>query len=212
MTSNLSSRDKILNKLRDAKEQRSVDFYAEPNWDEDIVPVPHDLINTFKKELEQINGEVFFGESEEELVDIIQGIVLKKKLNSVFCKDEYLIPLLAKSLIVDSEENNFLDLKVSVTRCEQLVARTGSVFVSSAHDSGRRLNVFPEIHVVWANASQLVPMIGDAIKLIKERYNIQLPSQITSITGPSRTADIEKTLVLGAHGPRELIVLINQNA
>ncbi len=45
-------------------------------------------------------------------------------------------------------------------------------------------------------------------KLIKSRYGNDLPSMITNVTGPSRTADIEKTLVLGAHGPRELFVFL----
>ena len=46
---------------------------------------------------------------------------------------------------------------------------------------------------------------------IREKYKTRLPSQITLITGPSRTADIEKTLVLGAHGPKELHVFILNN-
>jgi L-lactate dehydrogenase complex protein LldG len=50
--------------------------------------------------------------------------------------------------------------------------------------------------------------LKDAFKIIKDRYGNQLPSMLSTITGPSRTADIEKTLVLGAHGPKELFVFL----
>jgi L-lactate dehydrogenase complex protein LldG len=59
-----------------------------------------------------------------------------------------------------------------------------------------------------AYSSQLVTDLKDGFKLIKDKYGNQLPSMITTITGPSRTADIEKTLVLGAHGPKELFVFL----
>ena len=70
------------------------------------------------------------------------------------------------------------------------------------------MNVFPETHLIYARASQLVPELKDALKGIKERYGKELPSMISMITGPSRTADIEKTLVMGAHGPRQLYVFM----
>jgi L-lactate dehydrogenase complex protein LldG len=78
--------------------------------------------------------------------------------------------------------------------------------VSSAQLSGRRMVVFPEVHLVVAYASQLVPDLKEALVKIRKKYDPRLPSMITLITGPSRTADIEKTLVMGAHGPKELYV------
>jgi L-lactate dehydrogenase complex protein LldG len=64
------------------------------------------------------------------------------------------------------------------------------------------------VHIVLAYTSQLVLDLKDGFKLIKEKYATRLPSMITTVTGPSRTADIEKTLVLGAHGPKELFVFL----
>jgi len=74
--------------------------------------------------------------------------------------------------------------------------------------SGRRLNVFPETHIVIANTTQLVYDIKDALGNLAKKYDAGFPSAITLISGASRTADIEKTLVMGAHGPKELYVLI----
>jgi L-lactate dehydrogenase complex protein LldG len=64
---------------------------------------------------------------------------------------------------------------------------------------------------VIANTSQIVPDIKDALTGMKERYGKNLPSLVSVITGPSRTADIEKTLVMGAHGPKELYLFLIDN-
>ncbi|MBN2165753.1 MAG: lactate utilization protein [Marinilabiliaceae bacterium] len=209
---NCGSRDAILEKLRKGRSERTESFYEQPDWNDDVVPVPVNLLDTFKDELETIKGEVFVGESDDDLVELLKMVLAIKNLDSVFCVDTLLLQSILNKVNVISDKKSFNSVKAIITRCENLVARTGSVFVSSAHESGRRFNIFPDIHIVWAMASQLVPMVEDAIIAIKERYLNGLPSQITAITGPSRTADIEKTLVLGAHGPKELIVLINRNA
>jgi L-lactate dehydrogenase complex protein LldG len=109
------------------------------------------------------------------------------------------------------ESEQIPDAEAAITGCEYLVARTGSVMVSSAQGSGRRIFGHTPIHIVIARTSQLVVEIGDALTGIKGKYN-EIPSQISLISGPSRTADIEKTLVLGVHGPHDLYVfLLNEN-
>jgi L-lactate dehydrogenase complex protein LldG len=71
------------------------------------------------------------------------------------------------------------------------------------------MTILPPVHWVIARPSQLVPRWKDGWQHIKDRYALTgLPSMVSTITGPSRTADIEKTLVLGAHGPRELWVFL----
>jgi L-lactate dehydrogenase complex protein LldG len=74
--------------------------------------------------------------------------------------------------------------------------------------SSRRLNVYPETHVVIAYADQLVNDLKDAFEAIQLKYPGKIPSMLSVITGPSRTADIEKTLVMGAHGPCELFLIL----
>jgi len=95
-----------------------------------------------------------------------------------------------------------------VTTCEALVAQTGSVLVSSATCGGRALSVLPHVHVVVATADRVVPTLGEALDAARVRHAGRLPSMLSLITGPSRTGDIERILVLGAHGPRELLVLL----
>jgi L-lactate dehydrogenase complex protein LldG len=70
------------------------------------------------------------------------------------------------------------------------------------------LHVFPETHIVVAHQNQVAVYLDEALGLLEKKYPNGLPSSITNITGPSRTADIEKTLVMGMHGPKNLYVLL----
>jgi L-lactate dehydrogenase complex protein LldG len=95
-----------------------------------------------------------------------------------------------------------------ITSCECLVAQTGSILVASSTSGGRALSVLPHAHVVIATADQLLPTLADALDGVRQRHGGRLPSMLSFITGPSRTGDIERILVLGAHGPKELIVIL----
>lgn len=97
---------------------------------------------------------------------------------------------------------------VGITECEFLVAQTGSIMVTSVNSGGRALSVLPPHHVVIARKSQLVPDLRVAYELLQKKYKEHLPSFIGFITGPSRTGDIERILVLGAHGPKKLSLLL----
>ena len=97
---------------------------------------------------------------------------------------------------------------LGVTACDCLVVRTGSVVLTAQSGYGRALSVLPPAHLVVARRPQLVAEVRDALRLLDHRHGKMWPSMVTFITGPSRTADIEKILVLGAHGPRELYVLL----
>ena len=94
-----------------------------------------------------------------------------------------------------------------ISACDALVAQTGSVLVTARSSGGRALSVLPPHHVVLARRAQLVPDLPTAFALLEARYADSYPSFIGFITGPSRTGDIERILVLGAHGPKKLTIL-----
>jgi L-lactate dehydrogenase complex protein LldG len=73
---------------------------------------------------------------------------------------------------------------------------------------GRGLSVYPPHHVVLASVDQLVPDLPAAYELLHDRYAGDYPSMMSLITGPSRTGDIERVIVLGAHGPKRLTILL----
>jgi L-lactate dehydrogenase complex protein LldG len=94
-----------------------------------------------------------------------------------------------------------------ISECDALVAQTGTVVVTSRSAGGRALSCLPPHHIVIARREQLVPDLPAAFALIKQNYGTKFPSMISFITGPSRTGDIERILVLGAHGPKKLTIL-----
>lgn len=99
---------------------------------------------------------------------------------------------------------------VGITECDCLIAQTGSILLTSRHGGGRALSVLPQHHLVLARKSQLVPDLPAAYEHLTTRYGTanDWPSMVTLITGPSRTGDIERILVLGAHGPKKLTILL----
>ena len=94
-----------------------------------------------------------------------------------------------------------------ITECDALIAQTGSVLVTSRTAGGRALSVLPPHHVVIAKREQLLPDLTAAFELLKTKFAPDYPGFISLITGPSRTGDIERMLVLGAHGPKKLTIL-----
>jgi L-lactate dehydrogenase complex protein LldG len=95
-----------------------------------------------------------------------------------------------------------------ITECDALVAQTGGVVVTSRSAGGRALSCLPPHHVVVARREQLVADLPAAFELLRQKYAPDYPSMISFITGPSRTGDIERILVLGAHGPKKLSLLV----
>ena len=115
------------------------------------------------------------------------------------------LPLIVTDGGYDKHELEKCD--VGISECDALVAQTGTVVVTSQTAGGRALSCLPPHHVVIARREQLVPDLTAAIALIKQKHGAKFPSMISFITGPSRTGDIERILVLGAHGPKKLTIL-----
>ena len=201
-----TAREEILNSLKNA-------IHPEPEMPDFDAPVYHaiekSLGQAFKENLEAVNGSVYLCKSEEELVEKLKTVLQNIPETEVVCAEDDLQELLAKNGIQHQNyENRQQAIEAGITSCEFLIAHTGSVMVSSALQGGRQLSVYPPQHIVIARKDQLVDYLHTAYTKIREKYPDQLPSQITLVTGPSRTADIEKTLVMGAHGPRELHVFL----
>jgi L-lactate dehydrogenase complex protein LldF len=97
---------------------------------------------------------------------------------------------------------------VGLTGCEALIAQTGSVLVSARDSGGRALSVLPPHHVVIARRSEMVSDLSAAFERVREKFQGNLPGYLSFITGCSRTGDIERILVLGAHGPKKLTILL----
>jgi len=208
---NDNSRQIILQKIAEAGKKRPAFVASAPGLNTVGIykPILPDAVTCFKNELELISGQCILCEDESDLYMKLTSFVRQKNIPFLYCLDSYISDQLKANLIqFSNNKSDFEGMSAGITGCEFLVARTGSVIVSSASESGRQMNVFPPIHIVLAHISQLVNYPEDAYIAIQEKYGDSLPSSISTITGPSRTADIEKTLVLGAHGPKEFVVFL----
>jgi L-lactate dehydrogenase complex protein LldG len=131
------------------------------------------------------------GTHQGELTDLVSG-----KLNQQVCRTD-------KGYAVADLES----CDAGITECDALVAQTGSVLLTGRSAGGRALSVLPPHHVVLARREQLMRDLPEAFAFLKKKYGNNYPSFISFITGPSRTGDIERILVLGAHGPKKLTIV-----
>lgn len=204
-----TSKEKILKKVRNALIHKSA---ISPNvdFDSDIYKKAEEPLEIlFAQQLTKLNGKFIYCENEKELCSNLSDLISENKWEKVFSFEKNIKEILRKSNISFSEnEKDIAHINVGVSFCEFLAARTGSVFVSSRQNAGRRLPAFANYHIVIAYSSQLVYTIKEALSGIKKKYEKNIPSMIVNISGPSRTADIEKTLVQGAHGPKEIYVFL----
>lgn len=209
MQENISSKELILKKIRKALLEKRDNPY--PNLedtplyrkDEEFPEV------MFAEQLTAVSGNFIYCENGIEFIENILQLAEKFNWRKIYCWEQELQNILSEyEFPFYKTDKDFELAEVGITLCEALIARNGSVMVSNQNAAGRRLSIFPHHHIVVARTGQMVMDLKDAFKLIKDKYGNQIPSMISTITGPSRTADIEKTLVLGAHGPKELFVFL----
>ena len=205
-----TTREKVLKNIRHALIEPADNPFSGVEFDSPVykpMNEPPDI--NFAREFTLAGGKFIFCESPEDMVKKVRLVFDDLFWEQAWCKDEALTGLLRHAGIkVKTGDDDMESMKVAVTSCEYLIARFGSIMVSSRQKSGRRMHAYPEIHVVIAFTSQVVNDIKDAIEKMRIKYSGRLPSMISVVTGPSRTADIEKTLVMGAHGPKEVYLFM----
>ena len=211
MEQNKTSKEKILKKVRQALIFKQKTKFANIDLDSNLYVQPPQeelVMETFAKNLIDLNGQFVFCANRFDCIDKLITLLEQRKWKHLFCWEEDLQFILKESGISFTDKSGTIEkVQASITSCESLIARTGSVLVSSKKNS-RKLTIFPPVHIVIAHSSQLVMEIKDGLQVIKNRYGKNIPSMVSFISGPSRTSDIEKTLVIGAHGPKELFVFL----
>lgn len=126
-------------------------------------------------------------------------------------KIEELVRSIGLPLVCTDQKYSTSELEscdVGISGCDALIAQTGSVLVTTHSAGGRALSVLPPHHVVIATRQQLLPDLVAGFELLRSKHADNWPSFMSLITGPSRTGDIERILVLGAHGPKRLTVIL----
>ena len=204
------SKENILKRIRQALTQETpVPFpQREVSADPVVHPLKQDIEVEFAERFTALEGKFIYCINRQELAFQLGSLIRKMDWEKVYCVEERLKDLIIP-VIGDRLYNEDLSkADVSITGCECLVARTGSIVLSSAQTEGRTASVYAPIHVCIAFTSQVVYDIGDAFQQIRQERGDRFPSVVSFATGPSRTADIEKTLVVGVHGPKAVYLLL----
>lgn len=164
----------------------------------------------FAEKFTLLQGRFSFCFDVIELANQLKTLLAARNWEKIFIKEKALQQTLQSAGLNINCTNNLAECDAAITTCECLIARTGSIVLSAAQQSGRTVSVYAPVHICIAYSYQLVYDIKDGLELVQNKYHQNLPSLITFATGPSRTADIEKTLVTGVHGPKEVFCFLIQ--
>ena len=203
------SKENILKKIRKALSHSTPLPFPQSEGNQQVFePLKQEPEVEFAEQFTKLQGKFIYCINQQEFAFQLSSLVKKQDWEKVYCVEDKLIAPVAGQLAERVVKTDLANCDVSITGCENLVARTGTIVVSAAQASGRSTSVYAPIHICIAYTSQLVYDLKDALQAAKDKYGNNLPSLLTFATGPSRTADIEKTLVVGVHGPKEVYLFL----
>jgi len=203
------SKENILKKIRKALSHSTPLPFPQSEGSSSVFPpLQQEIEVEFAEQFTKLQGKFIYCINRQEFAFQLSSLIKKQDWNNVFCVEDKLIESVAGQLEDRITKTDLAGCEVAITGCEMLVARTGSIVMSAAQTSGRTTSVYAPIHICIAFTNQLVYDIKDALTGLKKKYGDKLPSLITFAAGPSRTADIEKTLVVGVHGPKEVYLFL----
>jgi L-lactate dehydrogenase complex protein LldG len=199
----ITAKENILKRIREALSNPVPLPFPNSEGNSDVfVKANEDPLVLFAKEFTKLQGKFSFCANEEDLQEQLAKLIVEKNWVKIYSAEKKWTEILQNISI--SNYTNLPSCQVSITSCESLVARTGTMVLGAAQSNGRTASVYAPIHICIAYTSQVVYDVKDALVSLKEKYGDLFPSFVTFASGPSRTADIEKTLVTGVHGPKEV--------
>lgn len=174
-----------------------------------------DLFELFKEKAEALASEVKLFKTEKEALNFIKDY-LKENLDPskeegvVWYNERFLEERLKEDLVREFPQISFeitpevaSKAKIGINEVEGAIAETGSLIEISDRIQKRLVSTLPEIHLAILSKSKIFPDLKTALKALRSN----LHTYVTFISGPSRTADIERVLTIGVHGPEKLIIL-----
>lgn len=203
------SKENILKKIRKALTQSTPLPFPQSEGNSSVYePSRQELEVEFAEQFTRLTGKFIFCLTWQELAAQLNAVLAHNSWQHIYNQETELSKTLASNGFTPAAYDSVATCDAAITSCESLIARTGSIVMSAAGPSGRSVSVYAPVHICIARTSQLVYDVKDGIQLVKEKYGANFPSLVTFATGPSRTADIEKTLVVGVHGPKEVYVFL----
>jgi len=171
----------------------------------------------FCAQLESVGGHCTIVHDEsgagQALTQIVSELRNRVPVKRIALSDAPLVAELARNLAVEELQicppvSELFGYDIGITSAQAAVAATGTLVLESEKERHRVVSLLPPVHIAVIRSHDICLTIGDALKQLRDRDKQQMSRAITFITGPSRTADIELTLTVGVHGPKELYVII----
>jgi len=198
------ARNKILKKIKRALETPVPLPFPDQLADTPIfIPTEKELAIGFAEKFTSLLGKFIYCADENELIHQLSALIEAKQWHKIYSLETGWLDNMRAHDFNPVTTHDLESCDASITLCESLVARTGTIVLSSQQLSGRTASVYAPIHICIAYTHQLVFDISDSLNRFTSQSG-SIPSMISFATGPSRTADIEKTLVVGVHGPKEV--------
>jgi len=177
-------------------------------------------VTMFRERLESVGGHCTVVHDElaavRALTQIISELQSRVPAKRIALSDAPLVAELARGLPVEELQicppvSELFSYDVGVTMAQAAIAETGTLVLESEKERHRLVSLLPPVHVAIVRSDDICLTIGDALKELRGHGKEEMSRAITFITGPSRTADIELTLTVGVHGPKELYVIVLDN-
>jgi len=209
-----TSKEKVLKALRHARvaseyPKKVVDIDTKTS----IYPPVEDFPEVvFAKRLIQNHGRFIYCKDLFEAMINLKHIIAENNYDTIFTNEPEIEHFLTEGEInFINHEQGLKKAQAVITLCECLVARFGSVVMSSRQPSGRKTHTLAEAHIVIAFRDQVITEMSSAFPFLQNKYGKEMPSMITFITGPSRTNAIHEELTYGVNGATDLFVLYIDN-
>jgi len=216
----MSSRERILERIRKAQgrggstpsqaELEAVETYLRAHPRGTLPKVEADLVARFRARAESMQSTTEEVAAKADVPAAVARYLKAGNLPVAGCVWPRLADLdwRGVGLALEPREAN-RDDAVGVTGAFAAIAETGTLVFASGPDTPSTVSLLPETHVAILDARRIVAHMEDAWAHVRAEFG-QLPRAINFVSGPSRTADIDQTIVLGAHGPyRVHIVLVH---
>lgn len=206
-----TQKEKVLKNVRDALVTSMKAPFENVDMESSVfAEPPQDALDiTFAEAFSKANGKFIYCANTTELSNALFALLKERGIKSLFCGEDFFDGLLEEFGIACFYDTvDIFRCEASLTTCEVLISRTGSIVVSSRQGGGRKGFIIPAVHIVIASSRQLVSDIKGAFQFLYRRYGASWPSMITFVTGPGFTADMEKKIVQGAHGPKDIFLFL----
>jgi L-lactate dehydrogenase complex protein LldG len=176
------------------------------------------LVDKFKRQLESVGGHCIVVSDESKLTSELRHVIGEIEANGLESRrlalsDSPLLGAVARDLEADGHEvvvtpsaSDLFQFDVGITTAQTAIAETGTLVLEQARERNRFVSLLPPVHIAIVDVGDICTTLTEAIT--RARNECDTSSAITFITGPSRTADIELTLTIGVHGPKELYVIV----